>query len=158
MTSGSSRMNARPVPPARFDSSAFPADPPTIPAGIPPPRIAPGVAQPSLNPSAHFSPLVPTPRTDSRLSMPSGPNYNISLTSHTSNAASPYLASPASNGSNGSFPNARPPTVSAQLTDLVPSKPLPPGFSSGVLQPDAKPAWKPTTSKAADWGDFDPLK
>lgn len=151
-------MNARPVPPARFDSSAFPADPPTIPAGIPPPRIAPGVAQPSLNPSAHFSPLVPTPRTDSRLSMPSGPNYNISLTSHTSNAASPYLASPASNGSNGSFPNARPPTVSAQLTDLVPSKPLPPGFSSGVLQPDAKPAWKPTTSKAADWGDFDPLK
>lgn len=154
-TSGSSKLNARPVPSARFDSSAFPVDSPTIHAAIPPPRIALALAQPNLNPSTHFSPMVPTHRTDSPLSTTSGPNYNISL---TPNATPPYSASPASNGSNRSFPNARPPTISAQPPALVPSKPLPPGLSSGVLQPDAKPAWKPTTSKTADWADFDPLK
>lgn len=149
--SGSSRLNARPVPAARFDSSVFPVDPPQIAPSLPPPRVAPAVV-PSLAASAYSSPLVPTPRTTNQPVASSGPNYNISL---TPNAAPPPFASPAANVSTAS---PWPSSVSAQAPALVPLKPPPPGFSSGVLQPDSRPAWKPVTSKTADWGDFDPLK
>lgn len=157
-TATASKLKARPVPPARFDGSAFPLDPAPVSARIPPSGLAPTLAPPSShNPSAHFVPLVPTPRQE-HSSASSGPNYNISLASQLPQVAPSYITSPASNGASTPFANAWPTALPTQAPTPTTSRPLPPGFSSGVLQPDVKPSWQPTTSKTADWGDFDPLK
>ncbi|KAJ9113647.1 hypothetical protein QFC22_005955 [Naganishia vaughanmartiniae] len=143
--STTTKLNARPVPPSKFDRSAFQISSASVAA---PPTFAPSTTLFSNT----LSPLVPASRTNgngTNGTPQKGPNYNISL------------APLAPTSSNTGFQTTAPPNWSTSTPSFaapVQQQTLPPGFGSGMLQPVVKPQWKPAQGKTTDWGDFDPLK
>ncbi|WVR05700.1 hypothetical protein IAU60_002724 [Kwoniella sp. DSM 27419] len=172
--SGSSRLKARPVPSAVFNSSAF---------GDSQPAQASSPYSQALSPGG-FAPLQPTTSslhqssaTHTANGTSSGPNYNLSLSPQnpqvTQNQAlsqssslsfmapppqaTPQPIQPPANQFRPSPAQAPMPTPQPALAPVV--RP-PPGWQPGLMQPTAapKPVWgKSAGGGKSDWGDFDPL-
>lgn len=137
--------------PSLLDSMAKPASAASTPALVPSPAMSP---RPSLQAPRATPSLAPPPRPAMTMSQPTTP----AATSTSTGLFDALVSDPVPSKAPAMLTLSAPPLQPTRATVHTAKPSAPPGWSGGMLQPQAPSTSSASVPSKSTWADFDPLK